>query len=183
MAAARFTRGAARPAPAPAPAQRESKYAGISASIPRDPMPSIGEYRFKVEDCREGYNKGTCTESFKITLRIVEIFSGGVGHAVGDTVFVVFLTSGPAAIAGLPRVVAFCAATAGFDPTDAAGYDEFDPERLYVEACSGKANTYSEAVGGVNPVIGAVVDCAVTRGKDTPTGDYYREYAWTQGQV
>jgi hypothetical protein len=141
-------------------------------------MPPVGDYRLQVVDCCEGFNDGTKTASFKIRLRVVEIRSGGEGLAVDDVVFVVYMITGPGAVAGLPRVVAFCSAVAGIDPADTAAYDDFDPSRDFVGACAGDANAFAEAAGG-NPAIGSIVDCRVTRGKDTPDGDYYREYAWS----
>ena len=86
MAAAKFTKPAAKTA---TPKKKVSRYAGIKASAPRDPMPVVGTYRFKWVSCEEGFNPGKGSSSFKVHLEIVSIDAGGEDHQVGQTVFFV----------------------------------------------------------------------------------------------
>lgn len=173
MAASKFNRPKPTAGKGAAPAKRKSKYAGISAAVPRDPMPVVGQYRFRTLECNEGFNPGTGTESFKTQLEIVEIFKGGDGHEVGDTVCVIHLISGKAGPSGLARVKAQVMASAGFE--DEESYDEYDPDGEYIDAQTGADNDMSDKPG----IVGRLVDCDVTRGNPVgDTGDYYREYAW-----
>lgn len=183
----KFKRPAAATKPANAPAgKRRSKYGGVKANTPQDPMPFPGLYRFRVLECAEGQNPGKGTDSFKTKLEIVAFEGPEVIDAVGDEVFVGWVTSGKGGPSGLGRVKAFVIGTAGYD--DEAEYDEFDPDGEFIDACVGSRNDYSEA--GLT-IIGRLVDCEVTRGNpvidsktnEVKTGrdgkpDFYREYAW-----
>lgn len=162
--------GAAR-----APAKRKSKYAGVDAATPRDPMPHVGDYCFRVIDCVEGQNPGTGTESFKISLEVVLCDDGNEFHKLGDSCIAVFLTSGKGGPSGLSRVKSFVMAAAGYESEDE--YNAFDPDGLFIETITGAAGTeYADAGMGI---AGRLVYCTVTRGKTIPDStDYYREYAW-----
>lgn len=162
------------------PKKAASRYAGVSASAPRDPMPHVGEYRFRVVACDEGHNPGKGRDSFKAKLEIVELDKRAAeNHAVGDVVVMLQFVSGNGAQAGLGRVKSFIMAAGGFETEEE--YDAFDPDGLFIEACTGAANEYSERG---ETVVGRLVDCKVTRGNDckdkdgVPTGDYYRDFAW-----
>lgn len=162
--------GAARP-----PAKRKSKYSGIEAATPRDPMPHVGDYCFRVVDCVEGMNPGTGSESFKISVEVVAVNDDNEFHKVGDSCVVVFLTSGKGGPSGLSRVKSFTMAAAGYESED--DYDAFDPDGLFIETIVGSSTTeYAQAGMGI---AGRLVYCTVTRGKTIPEStDYYREYAW-----
>lgn len=145
---------------------KKSKYAGVSAAAPRDPMPEVGEYRFEILNVEAGFNPGKGQESFKISLRVAGLDDEAAKHhAEDDRLFVVFVTSGSGAQAGLSRVKAFVMAAAGYD--DEAEYDAFDPDGEFIDACEGGEH-----------LPGRFVDARVTRGKDDGKGGYYREYAW-----
>ncbi len=167
--------GANKAATAASPARgggkRRSRYAGIEASAPRDPMPTAGDYRFRVTECVEGHNPGTGTDSFKVKLEVVES-DGSDANSEGENVLALFLVSGKGGQAGLSRVKSFVMAAAGYDDEEA--FNEFDPEGEFIDSCTGAQNEFSD-MGGV---AGRLVDCRVTRGNATPTGDYYREYSW-----
>ena len=170
--APKFTKPAAKTAGAPK--KKTSIYAGIKASVPHNPMPVVGQYRFKWVTCEEGFNPGKGTSSFKVNLEIAQIFSGGDEHQVGQTVFFVQVISGKGQDAGLSRVKAAVMATAGFD--DEELFDAFAGEEgEFLEAVTGAANAYSK---DGQPLIGRYVDCEVTRGNSRDDGDYYREFAW-----
>jgi hypothetical protein len=163
--------GAARP-----PVKKKSRYAGIKAAAPKDPIPHVGLYRLRVIEKEQGHNAGKGTDSYKTKFEIVELHDEDAAkhHNVGDVVIVFQLISGKAAVAGLPRVKSQVMAEAGYEDEDE--YDAFDPDGLFIDATTGATNEYSEA--GLT-TIGRLVDCQVTRGNATPDGhDYYREYAW-----
>lgn len=161
---------------ASAPAQKKkSRYAGIQAAQPRDPMPHAGAYRFRVLECSEGTNPGKGTDSFKAKLEVVTIYDPtNHAHKVGDKVAFIQLVSGKGGPAGLARAKAFVMAAAGFE--DEAAYDEFDPDGEFIDAQVGASNKFSEQ--GMS-IVGALLDCEVLRGNATPDGtDYYRDFAW-----
>jgi hypothetical protein len=163
-----------RPVAGAAPQKKKSRYAGIQAAQPKDPMPHAGEYRFKVLGCEEGHNPGKGTDSFKAKLEIVALDDGNTHHRVGDTVVFIQLLTGKAGPAGLARTKSFVMAAAGFD--DEAAYDAFDPDGEFIDAQTGAQNEYA-ARGEL--IAGSLVDCKVIRGNPTPDGvDYYREFAW-----
>jgi hypothetical protein len=163
MGIGKFNKPAAGARP---PAKKKSRYAGIKAAQPRDPMPHVGEYIFRVLEVAEGHNPGKGTDSHKKTLEIVEL-DGTDQHAVGDSVVVIDLINGKGGPAGLGRVKAFTMAAAGFEDEEA--YDAFDPDGEYIDS------TCTE--GG--PLTGRLVACKVTRGNTVPDStDYYRVYAW-----
>jgi hypothetical protein len=163
-------KGAAGARPVPA---RKSRYAGLKAMAPRDPMPREGEYRFEVVSCEEGYNKGTGNESFKAHLLVKEC-EGEEANNGGDRVVFIQLITGKSGEFGLGRVKSFVMAAAGY--ADEAEYDSYDPDGEFIDACVGKMNAYS-ARG--DTIVGRSVLCRVSRGKATPDGaDYYREFEW-----
>lgn len=145
---------------------KKSKYAGVSAAAPRDPMPHAGTYRFRIVGCEPGFNPGSGTESFKAKLEIVDLDEEAAQHhETGDTVVAIFLTSGKGAQAGLARVKSFVMAASGYEDEDE--FNDFDPDGEFIDACES---------GDHLP--GRLVDAQVTRGKDREGGDYYREYSW-----
>jgi hypothetical protein len=155
----------------------KSKYSGVKSIQPRDPMPVAGKYRFQVLEIEEGYNKGNDTTSHKVKLAIAA--GANERHAIGDVVTAAWVTSGKSATNNLRRVKAFTMAAGGFETDDE--YDVFDPDGLFIDATAGSENDYSALT-----LVGRYVDCNVTRGNDVlskdtgvPTGDYYREYAWS----
>lgn len=171
-----------RPAPArPAAATpaRRSKYAGIQAAQPRDPMPAEGMYRFRVLSVDEGHNPKTGNDSFKTRLEIIELDEHAAQHhREGDVVFMGWITSGKGGASGLSRVKSFVMAAAGY--TDESAYDAYDPDGGFIEACLGAANEYAERG---ETILGAEVLCRVTRGNPTPDGaDYYRECDWSPAE-
>lgn len=153
---------------------RKSRYAEIKAAVPRDPMPPVGDYRFRIESCEEGKNPGTGRESFKIHL-VVEGSVGTDALEVGEKCVVVFITSGECANSGLARVKAFVVAAAGYEDEDA--FEEtLGNDGQFIDAVVGEANEWSE---NGPPLDGRLVDCSVKRGKTIPeSDDYYREYEW-----
>jgi hypothetical protein len=173
MALGKFAKPAAAPKGAPK-GVKKSRYAGIEAATPRDPMPHVGTYRFAVVGCVEGLNPGNGNESFKATLQVLDADDEGFkSHNAGDTVTVVFLLTGKGGTAGLGRTKSFVMAAAGFE--DESAFDAFDDTGEFIDSVTGTVNAFSEAG---HTIVGRVVDCKVTRGNATPDGDYYREYAW-----
>ena len=170
----KFKRAPAKSAPATG-GKRRSKYGGVKANEPRDPMPHIGLYRFRVLACEEGHNPGKGADSFKTHLEIVDLDEvAAKNHEKGDTVFMPQRVGGNGSASGLARVKSFVMGAAGYDDEDE--YDAFDPSGEFIDAQVGNRNDYSEA--GLT-IIGRLVDCEVTRGNATADGaDYYREYAW-----
>lgn len=159
----------------PLPGKKKSRYAGIKAASPKDPIPHVGAYRLRVLEKEQGHNPGKGTDSYKTKFEIVDLDDvAEKSHSVGDTVIVFQLISGKAATAGLPRVKSQIMAEAGFESEE--GYDVFDPEGLFIDASVGTVNEFSEA--GLT-TIGRLVDVTVTRGNTMQDGtDYYREFAW-----
>lgn len=159
----------------PARQARKSRYAGIKASEGRDPYPNVGEYLFNVAEMVEGHNPGKGASSVKLTLEVVES-EGEHAQEAGERVFVSERVSGNGSPAGLARVKSFVMAAAGFEDEDE--FDEFDPDGLFIEACLGESNDYSDHE---RLVVGRQVFCKVTRGREIPDsgGDFFRNYAWT----
>jgi hypothetical protein len=156
------------------PAKKQSRYKGITAATPRDPMPHVGEYRLRVLEVAEGHNPGTGSDSYKVQFAIVAMNEDNDKHAIDDVVSMIQLVSGKAAQSGLSRTKAFVIAAAGFESEE--DYDAFDPDGAFIDATTGVQNEYSERG---DTLIGRLVDCQVTRGNTTKDGaDYYREYAW-----
>lgn len=146
-----------RPAPAaPKSPAKKSRYAGIEAAQPRDPMPTVGLYRFRVLDCVEGVNPGKGTESFKIFIEVVES-EGAEALEAGRQATIVFLVTGKGGPSGLARTKSFIMAAAGFEDEDE--YNQFDPDGLFIEACTGKVNDFSSLT-----IKGRLLDCQVSRG-------------------
>jgi hypothetical protein len=164
-----------KPAAGAKPAAKKSRYAGINAASPRDPIPEAGEYRLRVIDIQEGYNEGAGTTSYKPTFEIVAT-SGP--HKEGASVLIPWVVDGAKnAKANRERVKAFVMAAAGYE--DEEEYNAFESDGEFIDSTAGAANDYS----GVATLIGRLVDVEVRKGNDVvkddkPTGDYYREYAW-----
>jgi hypothetical protein len=156
-----------KPTPGARPTvKKKSRYAGI-VERDRDPMPDVGGYRFRIVGAEEATNPGTMKESIKIHVRPVELV--GNEYQDGAQMLCLFMRT-TAGLAELKRCIRFAA---GFEEVEA--YDAFDPEGEFIDACMGVVNEYSEAGA---TVIGRLVDCNVSRGKDTGNGDWYRQYQW-----
>lgn len=175
MAASKFSRGnrAARTAAERAPRRKTSRYAGAQSSAPRDPMPTVGSYRFRVVGTETGSNPGKGTESFKAKLEVVQS-EGDQALAPDTTCVFLQLLTGKAGPAGISRVKRFAMFAAGFD--NDADYDAWDPDGEFLDSLE----EVGDVEGGLN---GRLVECDVSRGNDVtkngvPTGDYYREYTW-----
>ncbi len=171
--------GGAPPAPRPnTPARpgpaRVSRWAGVTSAEPRDPMPRVGVYRFRVLSCEQGFNPGKGTESFKCHLQVVGAMDGSEDPA-GHECVIVELLSGKAMQSGMARTKAFIVAASGYE--DDASYDAFSSDGGHIDAVLGAANGYSSQT-----IVGRLVDCRVSRGKPVnpadPGGDYYRTYEW-----
>jgi hypothetical protein len=148
----------------------KSRYAGISAATPRNPMPDVGEYLVKFLTVEEGFNPGKGRTSYKANLEIMAVADPAKQDLVGK---VVFVTHNTGTAAGLSNTKAMVMAGAGYD--DEAEYDAFDPDGLFIEACSGTANEYSAR----GTLIGRLTYVQVMRGGATPDGqDYFRNYGW-----
>lgn len=145
----------------------------MKASAPRDPIPEVGAYRFRILAIEEGYNQGNGCSSAKTTLEIVA--QDGSPHEVGDTVFIPERISGNGSAAGQSRFKAMVVAADGNESEDA--YDEkYGDDGRHLDACLGESNEYSK---DGQPLIGRLVDCEVRRGKTMQDStDYFREYAW-----
>jgi hypothetical protein len=160
------------------PQVKKSRYAGIQNGKDRDPMPDVGHYRFRIVACEEGVNPGTLAESVKVRVQPVKVAASGDAYENdGPQMLCLFMRT----TAGLSEFKRCIVASAGFE--DAEAYDAFDPDGEFIGACVGEDNDYSRS--GLT-VIGRVVDCDVTRGKDAvnkktgqPTGDWYRNFRWT----
>jgi hypothetical protein len=154
----------------PAPVAKKSRYAGLKAMSPREPMPEVGTYRFRVLSCTESKNPGNGNESFKAYLEVVES-EGPKANPVGASVMALQML-GTDWQAG--RVKSFIMAAAGF--SDEEAYNAFDPEGLFVDACIGYANEFSAQGMNVN---GRLVDCRVSVDKMFADGsDFFRAYEW-----
>jgi hypothetical protein len=145
----------------------KSRWAGMRSSAPRDPFPHVGTYRFRVSEIEKGFNPGKQRESIKTRLVIVDADDKGQeSHAIGDQVFMLnFMTT-----AGTQEFQAFVTAAAGFEDDDAF-VAECGDDGAFVDALLGQG-TYPATL------LGRLVDCQVTRGKDDGTGDYYRKYSF-----
>jgi len=148
-------------------AKKKSRYAGIQEKQ-RDPMPEVGEYRFRVVELIEATNPGTLKESVKMHVKPLELV--GSEYHEGTQMLCLFMRT-TAGLGELKRAVRYAA---GFESVDE--FDTFDPDGEFIDACVGAVNAFSEA--GIT-VIGRIVDCKVTRGKDTGDGDWYRQYQWS----
>lgn len=158
------------------PPARKSRYAGVKANVPRDPMLDVGEYRLRVlmnEETRADY-AGAKTW-YRANLQVVACI-GDDATPEGSEVVAVF---GVETVAGLGEAKSYVMAAAGFE--DEGEYDEFDPEGEHIDATVGEVNEYS-ADGP--PLVGRLVDVEVKKGnpcKDKDgnlNGDYYRKYYW-----
>jgi hypothetical protein len=184
-AGSRFGKGAAtKTAPTaaakkqPKPVQRVSKYANVEEQEDQDPMPVKGAYRLRylgTEDNPSPKNKSVSW--FRALFEIVEMdgAEAEAAHSVGDNVAVIQQSAGNGAPQGLPRIKSLIRHVAGYETEEE--YDEYDPDALFIEACTGIANQYSEDAEAMK---GRLVDVVVTRGREAPgKDDYYREYAWS----
>jgi hypothetical protein len=175
--AGKFNKPAAGARP---PAKKKSRYGGIKAAAPKDPIPHMGTYRFRVAGIEEGYNEGKSTTSYKVSLELVLLDDRAEKHhSVGDTVVIPWVVDGAKnAQTNRGRVKAFVINAGGFESEEE--YDSFDADGEFIDATTGVENAFSAYT-----LIGRLVDAEVKRGNDvidsktnTPTGDYYREYAW-----
>jgi hypothetical protein len=148
----------------------KSRYAGISAATPRNPMPDVGEYLVKFLTVEEGFNPGKGKTSYKANLEIMAVADATKQDLVGK---VVFVTHNTGSAAGLSNTKAMVMAGAGYE--DEAEYDAFDPDGAFIEAAAGTANDYSAR----GTLIGRLAYMQVMRGGATPDGqDYFRNYGW-----
>lgn len=150
----------------------KSKYAGISAAIPKNPMPEVGEYLFRFVSVEEGINPGKGRTSYKANLEVVAV-SDPAPEKQALLGKVLFVTHNTSTAAGLSNTKSMVMAGAGYDDEDE--YDAFDPDGLFIEAAAGTANEYSAR----GALVGRLVYCQVMRGGATPDGnDYFRNYSW-----
>ncbi len=128
----------------------------------------------------EGTNPGKGNRmSTKIGLQIVTCYDeNNANHRDGDLVRAVHLHT-TAGLAELKRAVM---TAAGYDVEEEFDAFETDPRYLgpagagqVIDASIGRANGMFEA--GMT-IVGRLVDVRVTKGNDTPNGDYYRKYQW-----
>jgi hypothetical protein len=160
--------GKGKPAPG-----KKSRFAGVAASQPRDPIPEVGAYRFRFVTVEEGYNEGNGCSSAKTTLEIVA--KDSEHHEVGDHVFIPERITGNGSAAGRSRFKAMVVAGDGHD-TEAEYDEKYGADGLHLDACLGESNAHSK---DGQPLIGRLVDCEVRRGKTMNDGsDYFREYSW-----
>lgn len=159
----------AKPVPGakPAVSARKSRYAGI-VERNRDPMPDVGKYRLRIVSLEEAQNPGTMKESVKVKVVAVELVGNEYQDRGGEMLCLFMRTT-----AGLAELKKCVRHAAGFEDVDQ--YDAFDPDGFFIDACVGQANEYSNA--GLT-VVGRIVDTEVRKGKDTGTGDWYRDYVW-----
>jgi len=172
------------------PAQRRSRYSGVQAAQERPPMLDPGQYRVRVLGCVEGHNPGSGNDSFKATLKVVDVIDGTSRE--GDENVMIQVTSGSGATSGLSRVKRFVMSAAGYgltleerDSLSAAerketvrgaeeAFDAYNVELggdgMFIDACVGLAD-------GDN-IDDRLVDVIVTRGKERDDGDFYREFEW-----
>jgi hypothetical protein len=107
----------------------------------------------------------------KIHLEIVDQGEGQTTHANGDQVLALYFQHTQAGKNGTKM---FAAAIAGI--SEESEYDAFDPDGEFIDALIGDSNPRTEEASAM---VGRLVDCRVSRGKDTGEGDYYREYEWS----
>jgi hypothetical protein len=160
--------GGARKKPA---APKKSRYAGIQAAAPRDPIPQPGAYRLRVLECEETSNPRT-GDWFRTTFEVVD--TEVAEHPIGSRVAMINQVSGSGAASGLARVKSFVMSAAGFE--DESEYDTFDPEGGFIDSLVGAANEYSKEG---HTIINRLVDCLVSRGNATKDGsDFYRNFTF-----
>lgn len=158
-------------APAAQPRRTASRFAGVKSSKPQTPQPPVGRYRFEIAAFREGRSP---VRYVFIDLIVREIFRDGTGVQVGDTVTCM---QNIVSDAGVSRVKAAFVAGAGFDRD--ADYDEFDPNGDFIDFMFGHETAYCDLPDEERTtLIGRYVDADVRRGKDTPDGDYFRDWDW-----
>src|SRR5690606_20144087 len=111
MALGKFNRPTTKAAAAAG--KKQSRWKGVSAAAPRDPMPTVGLYRFRVVSNEHGVNPGKGRETFKIGLEVVAS-AGDEALPVGSNCVVIEFITGNAAPAGLARVKSHVKAAAVF---------------------------------------------------------------------
>lgn len=155
--------GAAGAGGAKMPPKKRSRYGGIKEKD-RDPMPEEGDYRFRLVSAVEAQNPGTMKESVKVFVKPVQVV--GDEYQEGAQMLLLFMRT----TAGLGELKRCIRVSAGFDDVEA--YDTFDPDGEFIDAVAGgQQNDYAAFT-----FFGRLVDCRVTRGKDTGDGDWYRNY-------
>lgn len=146
-----------------------SRWAGIPSAMPKTPMLNIGhEYDVELVSFEETRNPGTGTESFKVTLKVVE---GDDPHfKAGSQAVCIYMKHGKSLEMGMSKLKATAVAFAGC-ATDEE-YDERDPSGALID------NTFNNV--GDN-LIGEKAHVVVTQGsaiKGKP-GEFYQEYDWS----
>jgi len=182
-----FQRGAAAPPPRKQPAARPAAQPAASAmsarqqrmaqyhgavSEAREPMlPAGGPYRIRftaVEEPPPPPGKDPWA-IFRFTVE----GSNDPDVPEGGAYAALFPISSRAMAASGPKINALCVAAAGFE--DQAAFFEWDAQSEYYCASLGEQNAL--AAEGYT-LVGRVADVKVHHGKETATGDYYREYTW-----
>lgn len=179
-AASGFKRQApAAAAPKAAPARRKaSRWAGIKAAAPQDPIIGAGRYRLRVvgaEITTPPPGKGG-KDAFRSEVEVLAT-DGQCANAEGDKCVILEML-GNKGEPGEARAKTYIMAAAGYEDEDE--YNAFDPDGEFIDAVTGDANDYSEA--GLT-IVGRLVDVTVTLGNPVmkdgqPTGDHFRVYHW-----
>lgn len=146
----------------------KNPWAGVKSAAPRTPMLNIGhEYALEILSYEETRNPGTGTESYKVTVKVVDSDDDKIKN--GSEAVVIFMKHGKALEAAMSKLKALSVAAAGF--TSDEEYDAADPEGNYI------TNTF---LGTGENLIGQQVHAQVIQGspiKDKP-GEYYQEFVW-----
>jgi hypothetical protein len=159
-----------------------SRYAGVKAGQPRDPILHQGTYIIEALGMEEDDPNGTTYHKAKV--RVVEVLEGAEdSDKAGDECVILSRVSGKFCDSGIRDVKNMTLMMSGFDYSEEEEYDELDPDGEFMDACIGEANDFSREDGKC-PLFGRRAKVRVTRGNDVldkegkPTGDYYREYRW-----
>lgn len=163
----------AAPRAARTPPKPVSRYAGIKAGEDRDPMPHVGDYRFRIVELIEGVNPGKGNRmSTKIGMEIHTLYDpNNANHREGDLVRAVHLHT----TAGLSELKRQVMGSAGYETEKEFDTFEEGNEGALIDASLGRDNAFFQA--GFT-IVGRLVDCSVSKGNDTHDGDYYRKYSW-----
>jgi hypothetical protein len=169
MAIPGFKKASVKPAAKP-PARRASRYAGVKAAKPRDPLLDPGDWILRITSAEVTRESGAAW--FRATFEVVA--TDYEGATEGEARAYIQAIDGKSERVGLPKVKAFLIAASGHADEDA--YDEWDPDAELLEAVlDGVQNSKSDDAAAL---LGADVACTCRRGKERDDGDFYREHAW-----
>lgn len=176
-----FKRPGASEATAPARPSRQSRYAGIKATVAHPPRLMPGKFKLRIDRHAEGENVKAGSVSHKAYFTVVECIDDQARqhHAPGDTVYEAWRVVGAGSLQSRGSLKSYLMAACGYDIQEEAEFNELAGQggELY-EATLGEQN--DRALNGADPVAGRMVDVIVLRGNAVEgKDDFYRDYMWS----